>query len=87
MTTTKINPLNHQTQSAARGLTGLMLVVACLALTWTALKPLAETGHRGLPAAAEIPKANVPYDLAHSADYRTTVLFYTTSKTASALPF
>ena len=87
MTTTNINPLNRESQPAARHLLGLCSLVVCLVLAWAAFKPAAKVYPLGNHAAVSATVGTTPYDLAHDANYRTTVLFYTTRPGANALPF
>ncbi len=78
---------NHEQNHAARHWLEMCLLSACLLLAWTGVKHTTKIYPVQNQAAVNVVGEKTPYDLAHDANYRTTVLLYTAQNRTHDLPF
>lgn len=82
-----LNQLNRQSHLAARRLLELCLLSACLLLAWKGANWMAGIPSSQNPATARAAGENAPYDLAHDANYRATIMLYTAQNSRHDFPF
>ena len=86
-TIANLNQLNRQPHLAVRQLLEVGLLSACLLLAWTGVKHTAMIYPVQNQSAVNVAGGETPYDLAHDANYRATVLLYTAQNRMHDFPF